>query len=102
MSSDFPQLWLARHGDTAWTDSHQHTGRTDLRADRRFLSGNGRACMKVAGSQMTTCRHRDETARGWTALVTRLLKDSCSGHGNRSSQTIAEHREVPQELAHIR
>ena len=30
MSSALPRLYLARHGDTAWTDSHQHTGRTDL------------------------------------------------------------------------
>ena len=30
MSSDLPKLYLARHGDTTWTDSHQHTGRTDL------------------------------------------------------------------------
>jgi broad specificity phosphatase PhoE len=30
MLSDLPKLYLARHGDTAWTDSHQHTGRTDL------------------------------------------------------------------------
>jgi probable phosphoglycerate mutase len=30
MPSDLPQLFLARHGDTAWTDSHQHTGRTDI------------------------------------------------------------------------
>src|SRR6185436_7387239 len=30
MSSALPTLFLARHGDTAWTDSHQHTGRTDL------------------------------------------------------------------------
>ena len=30
MPSTLPQLFLARHGDTAWTDSHQHTGRTDL------------------------------------------------------------------------
>ena len=27
---ELPKLYLARHGDTAWTDSHQHTGRTDL------------------------------------------------------------------------
>ena len=27
MPSDLPKLYLARHGDTAWTDSHQHTGR---------------------------------------------------------------------------
>lgn len=30
MSADLPKLYLARHGDTVWTDSHQHTGRTDL------------------------------------------------------------------------
>jgi probable phosphoglycerate mutase len=30
MASALPRLYLARHGDTAWTDSHQHTGRTDL------------------------------------------------------------------------
>src|SRR6188508_606416 len=29
-SSSLPRLFLARHGDTAWTDSHQKTGRTDL------------------------------------------------------------------------
>ena len=29
-SSPLPTLYLARHGDTAWTDSHRHTGRTDL------------------------------------------------------------------------
>jgi probable phosphoglycerate mutase len=30
MSSELPKLYLARHGDTAWTESGQHTGRTDL------------------------------------------------------------------------
>src|SRR4051812_49888513 len=30
MSTDLPKLFLARHGDTAWTDSRQRTGRTDL------------------------------------------------------------------------
>jgi broad specificity phosphatase PhoE len=35
MSSDLPKLYLARHGDTAWTDSHQHTGRTDLPLNER-------------------------------------------------------------------
>ena len=30
MSSDLTKLYLARHGDTDWTDSHRHTGRTDL------------------------------------------------------------------------
>jgi broad specificity phosphatase PhoE len=35
MSSSLPKLYLARHGDTAWTDSHQHTGRTDLALNER-------------------------------------------------------------------
>jgi probable phosphoglycerate mutase len=30
MPSDLPKLYLARHGDTAWTDSRRHTGRTDI------------------------------------------------------------------------
>jgi probable phosphoglycerate mutase len=30
MSANLPKLYLARHGDTAWTDSHRHTGRTDV------------------------------------------------------------------------
>jgi len=35
MASTLPKLYLARHGDTAWTDSHQHTGRTDLPLNER-------------------------------------------------------------------
>jgi broad specificity phosphatase PhoE len=35
MSSDLPKLYLARHGDTAWTESGQHTGRTDLSLNER-------------------------------------------------------------------
>jgi probable phosphoglycerate mutase len=30
-----PRLFLARHGDTAWTDSKQHTGRTDIPLNER-------------------------------------------------------------------
>ena len=30
MSDGLPIVYLARHGETAWTISHQHTGRTDL------------------------------------------------------------------------
>src|SRR4051794_22542396 len=35
MSVNLPKLYLARHGDTAWTDSRQHTGRTDLPLNER-------------------------------------------------------------------
>ena len=30
MSATLPEVYLARHGETAWTISRQHTGRTDL------------------------------------------------------------------------
>jgi probable phosphoglycerate mutase len=35
MSSDLPKLYLVRHGDTVWTDSNRHTGRTDLPLNER-------------------------------------------------------------------
>jgi broad specificity phosphatase PhoE len=35
MASGLPKLYLARHGDTAWTDSHRHTGRTDVPLNER-------------------------------------------------------------------
>jgi broad specificity phosphatase PhoE len=30
MSKELPEIYLARHGETAWTLSHQHTGRSDI------------------------------------------------------------------------
>jgi hypothetical protein len=35
MLSHLPRLFLTRHGDTAWTDSCRHTGRTDLPLNER-------------------------------------------------------------------
>jgi probable phosphoglycerate mutase len=35
MSAELPKLYLVRHGDTAWTDSEQYTGRTDLPLNAR-------------------------------------------------------------------
>jgi probable phosphoglycerate mutase len=40
MPSDLPRVFLARHGDTAWTESRQRTGRTDLPLNK---SGEERA-----------------------------------------------------------
>src|SRR5439155_18008044 len=47
MSSDMPRLFLARHGDTAWTDSHQRTGRTDLP-----LNQHGEERARLIGEQL--------------------------------------------------
>jgi probable phosphoglycerate mutase len=43
--STLPQIYLARHGETAWTLTGQHTGLTDLQRARRTceLSGFGAA-----------------------------------------------------------
>jgi broad specificity phosphatase PhoE len=35
MPSELPRLFLARHGDTAWTDTRRHTGRTDIPLNER-------------------------------------------------------------------
>jgi broad specificity phosphatase PhoE len=47
MPSDLPRLFLARHGDTAWTDSRQRTGRTDLP-----LNENGEERAKQLGVRL--------------------------------------------------
>ena|SRR5579872_2868204 len=42
MSQSLPEIYLARHGETAWTVSGQHTGRTDIplteRGERNALA----------------------------------------------------------------
>ena len=35
MTAQLPRLFLTRHGDTPWTESRQHTGRTDLALNER-------------------------------------------------------------------
>ena len=47
MSSDLPKLYLARHGDTAWTDAHRHTGRTDLPLNPRGEEHAAHLCERL-------------------------------------------------------
>jgi probable phosphoglycerate mutase len=46
MAEALPEVYLARHGETAWTVSGQHTGRTDLplteRGERNAVALGGR------------------------------------------------------------
>ncbi|MBX5443532.1 MAG: histidine phosphatase family protein [Solirubrobacteraceae bacterium] len=44
-----PELWLARHGDTAWTVSRQHTSRTDLDLTDAGVAAARALAPKLAG-----------------------------------------------------
>lgn len=50
MSTNWPQVYMARHGETAWTISGQHTGRTDLPLTERG-EGNARRLGKLIGHE---------------------------------------------------
>jgi probable phosphoglycerate mutase len=47
MSDSLPRVYLARHGETAWTISHQHTGRTDIP-----LTARGEANARSLGERL--------------------------------------------------
>ena len=47
MSESLPQVYLARHGETAWTISKQHTGRTDIP-----LTAHGEANARSLGERL--------------------------------------------------
>ena len=47
MSESLPRVYLARHGETAWTISHQHTGRTDIP-----LTARGEANARSLGQRL--------------------------------------------------
>ena len=44
MSDALPQVYLARHGETAWTISLQRTGRTDIPLTQRGELGTAGLC----------------------------------------------------------
>jgi broad specificity phosphatase PhoE len=49
MSKTFPSVYLARHGETAWTITGQHTGRTDLPLTERGESNARRLGERLTG-----------------------------------------------------
>jgi len=49
MTDALPELWLARHGDTAWTVSRQHTGSTDLELNAEGEAAARALAPKLAG-----------------------------------------------------
>ena len=62
--SSLPMVYLARHGETEWSKSGQHTGRTDV-----ALTAKGEADAKKIGSRLrvwsspTPCRARCSARR---------------------------------------
>jgi probable phosphoglycerate mutase len=97
-----PSLWLARHGETAWTRTRQHTGRTDLpltedgeRQAREELAPKlaGVAFGLVLSSPL---RRAVDTARlaGFTPVVDDRLREM--DYGDYEGRTTAEiHRARP-------
>jgi broad specificity phosphatase PhoE len=73
MSADLQRLFLTRHGDTAWTETGQHTGRTDLPLNER-----GEARARQLGKRL----QRFSFARVFTSPLQRAL-NSCAlaGYG---------------------
>ena len=65
MSSDLPKLYLARHGDTAWTDAGRHTGRTDVP-----LNGRGEEHARQLGQRL----RRSSFVRVFTSPLARASK----------------------------
>jgi probable phosphoglycerate mutase len=70
MGNSLPSIYLARHGETAWSKSGQHTGRTDLPLTEhgeqaaRLLGGRlrGKAFAKVFTSPLQRAKHTCELA----------------------------------------
>jgi probable phosphoglycerate mutase len=70
MATPLPSIYLIRHGETAWSLSHQHTGRTDIpltergERDARALSAKLQSLnfVKVWSSPLTRARRTAELA----------------------------------------
>jgi probable phosphoglycerate mutase len=70
MSGALPRVYLVRHGETAWTISRQHTGRTDIplteRGEREVQALGARlkgmSFAKVSTSPLQRARRTGELA----------------------------------------
>ncbi|HZW29614.1 MAG TPA: histidine phosphatase family protein [Isosphaeraceae bacterium] len=100
MSESLPEVYLARHGETAWTISHQHTGRTDIplteRGERNARSLgqrlHGLTFTQVLVSPMQRARRTCELARfGDRATVDPELMEW--DYGRYEGRTTAEIRQ---------
>jgi probable phosphoglycerate mutase len=76
MPTELPRLFLARHGDTPWTVSGQHTGRTDL-----ALNFQGEQNARQLGERL----HQNTFVRVFTSPLQRASKTcELAGYGPRA------------------
>ncbi len=100
MSDAPPELWLARHGDTAWTVSRQHTSRTDLElnadgeAAARSLRAklDGRAYDVVLASPLRRARDTATLAGFEPELDDRLREFDYGDYEGRTTAEIRRER----------
>jgi probable phosphoglycerate mutase len=79
MSPRSPQLVLVRHGETAWSRSSQHTGRTDIP-----LLEDGRRMGELLGTPLRAWRF----AAVWTSPLSRAAETcALAGYGD-----VAQHK----------
>lgn len=64
MSTALPRIYMARHGETAWTVSGQHTGRTDLELTERG-EANARRLGKLIGAEKFARVFASPLKRAW-------------------------------------
>lgn len=64
MSTTLPRIYMARHGETAWTVSGQHTGRTDLELTERG-EANARQLGKLIGTEKFARVFASPLKRAW-------------------------------------
>ncbi len=65
MKAELPQVYLARHGETEWSLSGQHTGTTDIP-----LTPNGEAQARALGERIAEVRFD----RVWSSPRTRAIR----------------------------
>ncbi len=102
MSTALPQIWLVRHGETAWSLTGQHTGRTDIpltargEQDAAALKPRlaGHSFAKVFSSPLIRARRTCELA-GFAGVAVNdpdLLEwDYGQYEGRRTAEIVVEH-----------
>ena len=69
MAESLPEVYLARHGETAWTLSGQHTGRTDLPLTERGERNASSLAGRLRGVDFAGLRQLPRPARRTSELA---------------------------------